>query len=79
MKQRNLTKKLTVNKKTISNLTDNSMSNVKGGAFPSKAVTGCPQCPLPNPSIDNDCYTLLATQCNDGTCWGGCTSNFSCV
>ena len=52
MKQKNLTRKLFLNKKTVSNLETVEMSALKGGAFTDSRIPPC---------VTNELYCTVAT------------------
>jgi hypothetical protein len=75
MKTKTFKKKLTLNKKTVVNLNNSELNDVKGGC-----ATEVQSCPLPNTSN----YMMICETCC-GTCSGcktlpltNCTCNDSC-
>ena len=52
MKEKRFTKKLVLNKKTVSNLDKLEMANLKGGAFTDSILPGC---------VTNEMYCTVAS------------------
>ncbi len=69
MKPKKLSKKLSLNRKTIANLTGNVMTNVKGGG----TITTVSLCETKCTCIDTICGNTCPTNCGSCNCTGGCT------
>ncbi len=73
--KKKLMKKLTLNKKTITNLNISKMNHIKGGA---SGIETCDTCPLgtcretcpcgPERSLESDCYCMTREFCYTRGC-----------